>query len=188
LIGGTVDEQRGALRHLRVLPIVIMIAISAFAQSDQWAALRVFEGSWEGTTSGKPGVGSTSREYRFELGGKFLSQRDKSVYRQSPEAKPFVHEDFGFLSYDADLKKVVWRQFHSEGFVNEYTLNSVSADGASLVFVTTHIENLPGFRAKKLYRIVSSDEIDETFWLAPPGKDFDVYTVAHLRRITSASK
>jgi hypothetical protein len=72
--------------------------------------------------------------------------------------------------------------------VNEYTLNSVSADGASLVFVTTHIENLPGFRAKKLYRIVSSDEIDETFWLAPPGKDFDVYTVAHLRRITSASK
>jgi len=159
-----------------------MLAISAFAQSDQWAALRVFEGKWEGITSGKPGAGTTSREYRFELNEKFLSQRDTSVYRQNPTAKPFEHEDFGVLSYDTDLKKVLWRQFHSEGFVNEYSLDSVSADGKSLVFITTHIENLPGFRAKKLYHIISPDEIDETFYLAPPGKDFEVYTVAHLRR------
>jgi hypothetical protein len=46
------------------------------------------------------------------------------------------------------------------------------------------IENLaPGWRAKKSYRVLSSDEIEETFSLAPPGKDFDVYTVAHLRRV-----
>ena len=170
---------------LALAPIVVMaVALSAAGQEDPWAPLRVFEGKWEGPTTGKPGKGSTSREYRFELNGKFLSQRDKSEYQpQDPAAKRLVHEDFGMFSYDTNLKKVVWRQFHSEGFVNEYTLDSLSADGKSLEFVTTRIENLPGFRAKKLYRILSTDEIEEIFALAPPGKDFDVYTVAHLRRV-----
>jgi hypothetical protein len=167
-----------------ILSIALMIAINAVSQSDPWAVLRVFEGKWEGSTTGKPGKGSTSREYRFELDGRFLTQRDKSVYQpEDPAKKPVVHEDFGVFSYDTNLKKVVWRQFHSEGLVNEYTSDSVSTDGKSIEFVTTRIENLPGFRAKKLYRILSADNIEETFSLAPPGKDFDVYTVAHLKRV-----
>lgn len=165
--------------------MAMLIAFSAAAQSDPWAALRVFEGKWEGPTTGKPGKGSTSREYRFELDGRFLWQRDKSVYQpEDPAAKPVVHEDFGVFSYDTNLKKVVWRQFHSEGLVNEYTLEPAGADGRSLEFITTKIENLPPeFRAKKVYRILSAGEIEETFWLAPPGKDFEVYTVAHLKRV-----
>ncbi len=172
------------MRILRVLPIAILIAASAVAQSDPWAPLRPLEGKWEGLTSGKPGKGTTAREYRFELNGKFLFQRDRSVYQpKDPDDKPLAHEDFGVFSYDTSQKKILWRQFHSEGFVNEYTLDSVSADGKTLEFVTTHIENLPGFRAKKQYRIVSDGEIDETFLLAPPGKDFDTYTVSQLKRV-----
>ncbi len=168
-----------------VLCMAVMISISGVAQSDPWAVLRVFEGKWEGPVSGKPGKGFSTREYRFELGGHFLSQRDKTVYQAaSPAAKPQIHEDLGFLSYDTNLKKFVWRQFHNEGFVNEYTLDSVSADGKSMEFVTTHIENLaPGWRAKKLYHILGADELEETFWLAAPGKDLEVYTQAHLKRV-----
>jgi hypothetical protein len=172
------------MKRLQVLPITFMIAVSALAQSDPWAPLRVFEGEWQGPSTGRPGNGSTSRQYRFEMSGKFLFQRDKSVYQPGdPGAKSVVHEDFGVFSYDTDLKKIVWRQFHSEGMVNEYALDSVSADGKSLEFVTTRIENLPGFRAMKRYRILSGNQIEETFLLAPPGKDFDVYTVAHLKRV-----
>ncbi len=163
------------------LPFLVLIA---GAQSDPWAPVRVFEGRWKGPTKGKPGVGTTSREYRFEMKGKFLSQRDTSVYQPAgAAAKPLVHEDFGFFSYDAGLKKIAWRQFHSEGLVNEYTLESISEGGKSLEFVTTRIENLPGFRAKKLYRVVSPNRIDETFLLAPPGGNFEVYTTAHLERV-----
>jgi hypothetical protein len=171
-------------RH-RILLIAAIIAISAVAQEDPWAPLRVFEGKWEGQVTGKPGKQFSSREYQFELNGKFLSQRDKSVYEpKSTGETPKAREDFGFFSYDENLKKIVWRQFHSEGFVNEYTLDSVSADVKSLEFVTVRIENLaPGWRAKKSYRILTADEIEETFSLAPPGKDFDVYTVAHLKRV-----
>ena len=171
------------MKRLWLLPVVFMVAMSALAQSDPWAPLRAFEGKWEGETSGKPGKGTTARDYRFELNGKFLFQRDKSVYQPTdPAGKPLKHEDFGVFSYDTNLKKILWRQFHSEGFVNEYALDSVSADGKTLEFVTTRIENLPGFRAKKQYRIVSANEIEETFWLAPPGKELAVYTVAHLKR------
>jgi hypothetical protein len=170
---------------MRRLSIVLLVAFCAMAQSDPWAPIRVFEGKWEGTVTGKPGKQFSSREYKFELDGKFLSQRDDSVYEaKSPEGKQRTRKDFGFFSYDMNLKKIVWRQFHSEGFVNEYTLDSVSADGKSFEFVTTKIENLPpGFRAKKSYRVISPDEIEETFSLAPPGKDFEVFTQAHLKRV-----
>jgi len=172
------------MRWLCVVLSAAVMACSALAQEDAWKALRVFEGNWQGSTSGKPGEGSTTREYRFELNGHFLYQRDRSVYQpQVAGRQAVVHEDFGMLSYDRDLKKVVWRQFHSEGLVNEYTLDAASADGKSFEFVTTRIENLPGFRAKKLYRVVTDGEIEETFLLAPPGKDFEVYTVAHLKRV-----
>lgn len=47
---------------------VLLLASSAlWAQSDPWANLRVLEGKWEGRTTGEPGKGVTSREYRFEL-------------------------------------------------------------------------------------------------------------------------
>ncbi len=117
------------------------------------------------------------------MNGKFLYQRDRSVYQpENSAAKPLIHEDIGFFSYDNAMKKLIWRQFHSEGLVNEYNLDSSSKEGKSFEFITTRIENLPGFRAKKSYSILSPDEIEETFSLAEPGKDFDVYTVAHLRR------
>lgn len=168
-----------------ILLIAVLIPVVAGAQADPWAPIRVFEGKWEGTVTGKPGKQFSSREYRFVLNAKFLSQQDKSVYEPKPGNTKRQHrEDFGYFSYDTIQKKIVWRQFHSEGFVNEYSLDSVSADGKSFDFVTVRIENLPeGWRAKKSYRVLSADDIAETFSLAQPGKDFEVYTAAHLRRV-----
>ena len=95
-----------------------------------------------------------------------------------------MREDLGLFSYDQAQKKFVLRQFHGEGFVNEYTLERVTGDAKSLEFVTTRIENIPaGWRATELYRVVSSDEFVETFSLAAPGKDFEVYSETRLKRV-----
>jgi hypothetical protein len=161
------------------LPIAILTAHTVVAQTDPWAKLRVLEGKWEGPTTGKPGKGITLREYRFEMNGKFLSQRNKVVWEKAE-----IHEDFSYLSYDTRQKKIVWRQFHSEGFVHEYTLDSVSADGKLLEFSSVRIENIPpGFRAKESYRMLSADDVESTFWLAEPGKNFEVYTETRLKRV-----
>ena len=94
------------MKRLWILPVVFLVAMSALAQSDPWAPLRAFEGKWEGDTSGKPGKGTTTRDYRFELNGKFLFQRDKSVYQPTdPAGKPLEHEDFGVFSYDTSFEE-----------------------------------------------------------------------------------
>jgi hypothetical protein len=169
----------------RIVAIAVLAVAGAGAQSDPWAALGFLEGKWQGKATGEPGKGISSREYRFELNGRFLSARNKSVYEpKSPDAKPEVHEDFGWYSYDRTLKKVILRQFHVEGFVNEYILDSVGADGKSLEFTTVRIENIPaGWRAKESLRILSPDEFVETFSMAAPGKGFEVYSETHLKRV-----
>jgi hypothetical protein len=62
-------------------------------------------------------------------------------------------------------------------------LDSISADGKTIVFVTTSIENIPkGFRAKETYHLASENEIEEVFELAEPGKEFEVYSKVKLFR------
>ena len=75
------------------------------------------------------------------------------------------------------------RQFHVEGFVNQYVMTRSSADRKTFVFTTESIENIPaGWRARETYRILSADEFVEEFELAGPGKDFELYSESRHRR------
>jgi hypothetical protein len=102
-------------------------------------------------------------------------------------AKPFPMPGvrmFGRKVFRTKQSLEGWASFHAEGFVNEYTLDSVSPDGKALEFITVRIENIAqGWRAKEAYRIVSADEVVEMFSLAPPGKEFAVYSETHLKRV-----
>lgn len=42
--------------------VLLLTSTTLLAQSDPWVNLRVFEGKWEGTATGEPGKGVTSRE------------------------------------------------------------------------------------------------------------------------------
>jgi hypothetical protein len=65
----------------------------------------------------------------------------------------------GAFSYDRGRKQFVLRQFHVEGFVNQYRLDTSAGNDKILVFVTESIENIPaGWRAKESYRILNNDE------------------------------
>ena len=153
-------------------------------KQDVWAPFRFFVGSWEGTGEGCSGRSKTERDYEFVLNGKFLRTRNKSMFEQQEKnPKGEIHEDIGFFSYDDNRKKFVLRQFHVEGFVNQYILDSLLNDGRTMVFVTESIENIPlGWRARETYRVLNDDEFTEVFELAALGKDFEVYTKNHLRR------
>ena len=75
------------------------------------------------------------------------------------------------------------RQFHIEGFVNQFRIDSISPDKKTIVFISESIENIPsGYRAKETYRIVTENEIEETFEIAEPNKDFTVYSKVKLVR------
>jgi hypothetical protein len=109
---------------------------------------------------------------------------NKSTYPpQEKNPKGEVHEDVGFISHDKAAKKLVLRQFHVEGFVNHYVLDSVSEDKRRVVFVTVAIENIPaGWRGRETYEFIDDDQFIETFALAAPGKDFAIYSETRFRR------
>ena len=93
-----------------------------------------------------------------------------------------MHEDIGVFSFDSARKRVVFRQFHIEGFVNQYVLDPASTP-RRLILTTEAIENIPaGWRARETYELTGADELEEIFELAEPGKEFAVYSRNRLRR------
>lgn len=170
------------------LAVALMISPFAAAQSTTastaWEPLKFFVGTWEGTGKGKPGTSKIEREYQFVLNGKYLNVRSRSVYDPQPtNLKGETHEEWGMISFDKSRKQFVFRQFHVEGFVNQYVTTSVSSDNKAIVFTSEGIENIPpGWRARETYRIISPDEFVETFELAGPGKDFEIYSEGRLIR------
>ena len=164
---------------------LILAAASTGAQpEDRWATLRPLLGAWEGTSSGQPGLGTVRREYRLVLGDRYVEVRNTSTYApQEKNPKGEVHEDRGMISWDRARRRFVLRQFHVEGFVNQYVADSVAASPDSIVFTSEAIENIPpGFRARETYRIVGADEFIERFEMAEPGKPFAIYSETRLKR------
>ncbi|HWA35353.1 MAG TPA: hypothetical protein VG737_14535 [Cyclobacteriaceae bacterium] len=149
-----------------------------------WNPVRFFIGHWTGASDGEPGKGSCVRSYQFVLNNQFIVVRNKATYPpQEKNPKGEVHEDVGYISFDRKEKVFVLRQFHKEGFVNEYKQESISADGKTISFLSYAIENIPiGWRARETYKIQSADQFLEIFELAEPGKEFQVYSMGTLRR------
>jgi hypothetical protein len=141
-------------------------------------------GRWTGTSEGQPGKGQVERQYERVLGSKFIQVRNRSTYPpQEKNPKGETHEDIGFFSFDKARKRVVFRQFHVEGFVNQYALDP-SSTVDRVVFASESIENIPaGFRARETYVFWGSDQLEEIFEIAEPSKDFEVYSRSRLTRL-----
>jgi hypothetical protein len=173
--------KRALLIALLALPAV---AFSQISHDSLWAPMRYFVGSWNGDGEGVLGNGKFERNYQWALNGNFIQIRNRAAY--APQAKSpqgEIHEDLGFISYDQLQKRFTLRQFHVEGTIVEYNLESVSPDGKRFVFESFEIENIPvGWRVREVYQIVSDDEYIETFEMAAPGKDFTVYSKATMKR------
>ena len=162
----------------KIFLLFLLTPIILFSQTtenqDFWEPFHYFIGSWEGKNTGKAGVGKGDRVYEFIMNGKYLYVKNKAVFDpQEKNPTGEVHEDWSFFSYDRNHKKFVMRQFNSEGFVNQFVLDSLSTNGKIFVFNTESSENSPpGLRARITLLIKNSDEFIEKFELAPPGKDF----------------
>jgi len=172
----------------KIIPLLLLIPTLSFSQvakqDSLWAPFRWFAGNWVGDSEGQPGKGKYERSYEVVLNKKFIEIKNKSSYRPSQQNhKGEVHEDHGFISYDRTRKTFVLRQFHIEGFVNQYQLESISPDGKTIVFISEAIENIPsGFRARETYKITDDNAFTEIFEIAEPGKEFELYSKATLTR------
>jgi len=152
---------------------------------DVWLPFKFFFGQWEGRGEGQPGVSHGRQECEFVLGGKYLQVKNEARFDpQEKNPKGEVHEDWGFISYDRMRKLYVFRQFHVEGFVNQYICTGPEPDGKTFVFLSEAIENIPpGFKARLTYRILDENSFEQTFDLAPPGQEMACYSKGTMKRI-----
>lgn len=168
---------------------VLLFTSITFAQSSKdtlWQPLKFFIGEWKGQGEGESGKGDYERSYNFIFDKQFIEVKNKSSYPPSEanNNKGEVHQDLGFISFDRLRKNFILRQFHIEGFVNQYVSTNISSDGKKIVFTSEEIENIPkGWRARETYDILNENEFSETFELAAPDKDFEVYSKVTLKRI-----
>lgn len=162
-----------------------MNSAPAQKEADIWASFRVFAGQWEGRGEGKTGVSKGKMEFQFVLRGKFLQVQNESRLEPKDKNAPAeIHEDFGLFSYDQARECYVFRQFHAEGFVNQYICKKILDEGKTFIFVSEQLENLPpAFKARLTYKIVNPKEFQMTFDLATPGKDFECYQSGVMKRI-----
>ncbi len=170
---------------LVALLLMHQLANAQTTKSDSlWSPLKPLIGKWVGTGQGPEGTGSYERTYRFVLNNKFIELRNKTTYPPT-KGRPqgYIHEDYGYISYDKLRKTFVLRQFHGEGFVNQYVLQQLTDEGRTLVFVTESIENIPtGWRARESYS-VNGNVLIENFELAEPNKEFEPYTKASFKKV-----
>jgi hypothetical protein len=172
----------------------VFLTLSAFTTSsegrhqaaavDPLQPLAFLIGRWEGKSEGQPGAATVQREYTRVLNSRFIRAQNKSVYApQDKNPKREVHEGFGVFSFDKSRRRAVLRQFHVEGFVNQYAAD-LNAQTGKIEFTSEAIENIAsGWRARETYVVLGPDDFDEVFELAEPGKPFEVYSRARLKRV-----
>jgi hypothetical protein len=183
-MGVTADMTRLFLLLLLTAGLVAPAASQGQSEDDPWKPIRFLEGSWTGTAEGRFGSGTVERAYSFEMDGAYLHERHVSDYppqERNPEGE--LHEYWSFFSYDRARGLLVYRQFHDEGIINQFVLNEDLTKDDLVVFDTESIENFgEGWRARETYRVISNDEFVEQFYLAAPGKEYDLYNTNRFRR------
>jgi hypothetical protein len=171
-----------------VLTIMLSTAIDVGSEqatgADPLQALAFLIGRWDGTSEGQPGTAKVQREYARVLNSRFIRVHNTSVYApQDKNPKGEVHEDLGVFSFDKSRQRAVLRQFHVEGFVNQYVAD-LNTQSGRIEFTSEAIENItPGWRARETYVVLGPDEFEEVFELAEPGKPFELYSRARLKRV-----
>jgi hypothetical protein len=171
----------------KILVMAVVLPVLLVAQTekkqDVWEPMKFLVGVWEGKGEGKSGISAVSHDFEFIMKGRYLHMRTKATFEpQEKNPKGEVHEDWGFFSHDRSRKKIVFRQFHVEGFITQYVLEDISEQG-KLVFATEQIENAPpGLKARLTFRRLNADALEVNFELSFPGREFDCYSLNTLKR------
>jgi hypothetical protein len=136
------------IRHFTIPLVIALLCAPAGSQEgagkpDRFAPLRFLAGTWRGDQAGQPGRATAERTYQFVLNDRFLQETNTSTYPpQDKNKNGEVHHHMSMISYDTSRKLFVFRQFHTEGFVNTYVQQPAS-DDKKIVFVSEGIENIP---------------------------------------------
>jgi len=161
--------------------LTILLLVVTFQINAQHIALEKLQfiiGEWSGTGGGFGNSTSTiTASYNFVMNKKYIEVKHESKFKPTEKnPKGEHHIDNGFISFDTSRKKVVYRQFNNEGYVNQYILNEAISTPTSLIFETETIENfVPGGKARLTINKISNTEIETIFDVSFPNKEYSCF-------------
>lgn len=147
-----------------------MSSTSIWSQDALFARFQPLLGSWQGNGSGYGGSSSTI-DASFRPSESFIKVIHHAVFKgEDGESAPY-HHDEGFISFDKNREQFVYRQFNSEGYINQYVLDKEESDDSTWVFIAESFENFDS-EAKAVFRLVLGDnsELQTRFDLSLPGQ------------------
>lgn len=163
----------------------MLITTITTAQENPFEKIDYVLGSWQGTGSGFGNSKSKIKsEFNLVMGGKYIEVKNDSKFEptaNNPEGEN--HIDWGMISFDKSRKKIIYRQFNVEGYVNQYVLIDSLTTESTIVFETENIENfVEGGRAKYTIKKINQNEIETIFDVSFPGREYACYGTNRLKR------
>ncbi len=172
------------MKRITLLFIGLVLTFGlTFGQSNPFDRFNFLLGEWSGTGSGFGNEKSRiESSFQLVMDGKYIEVKNDSRFEPTdmkPEGEH--HIDKGFISYDEIRKTIVFRQFNIEGYINQYLLNDSLSNDSLFVFETELIENfVPGGNARWTIRKISESQIETTFDVSFPNKDYTCFGTNNL--------
>ncbi len=148
---------------------------------DAWLFL---EGKWkarsvEEDAFGEEGVVEGDHEFKVDLGGKFIVQRERS-YQGERE----IHSMLGVMFYDEEAGRLIRKNFFSYGFVNNEV--EYERDGDTVKFEIT-MEPIPEFfkgtHWRSYLRKVSDDVVIDALESSKDGVEYSLFGETRMERV-----
>lgn len=159
----------------KVIVLIILFSTIIISQDYKFKKFDSLIGKWKGIGTGSGNEKSTIKsEFNFVMGGKYIEVLNDSQFEPTAKYPDGEHHiDKGFISYDATRNKFVFRQFHVEGFVIQYTLIDSLSSNSKLVFESEEIENfVRGGKARWSITQITNNAIQTTFDVSMPKKGY----------------
>jgi hypothetical protein len=169
-----------------ILIFIISLIVTAvtFSQENPLERFDYLIGDWSGVGSGFGNDKSKiESSFQYIMNRKYIEITNDSKFEpteKNPEGEH--HIDKGYISYDKARDLIICRQFFIEGYVIQFFQDDILSNDTTIVFVSEHIENLSGGKARWTIKKKSETEFEDTFEVSFPGKEFMCLGTNNLKK------
>jgi hypothetical protein len=171
----------------KIFLFFVILSTLIFSQDNKFQRFDFLIGKWSGTGSGFGNSKSKiDAEFKFVMDHKFIEVSHDSKFEPT-ENKPNGehHVDKGYISYDANRDKFIFRQFFVEGYTIKYVLDETLSNESQMVFLSEEIENfIAGGKTRWVISRKSANEIVTTFDVSLPRKAYQCFGENRLKRVS----
>ncbi|MDP4223271.1 MAG: hypothetical protein Q8868_08165 [Bacteroidota bacterium] len=155
--------------------ILLTVAILGFGyvcsgQNSSWDKWNWLTGEWIGEGSGKPGQGSGTFSFAFDLDRNILVRKNHTEYPATGTRPQTMHNDLMIVYPDpgGNITKAIY--FDNEGHTINYT---ITYSEKSVTFTSDKIPNMPVFRL--IYTLIDNGTVNIQFQMSQDGIKFNPY-------------